>query len=165
MKVINIKKFNDNAIIPTKAHKTDAGYDLYACVDEDIKIYTRKMRLIPTGVGFQIPEGYFGALYPRSGLATKQGLRLANCVGVIDSGYINQVFVPLFNDSFEFRTVQNGERIAQIIFQPYLDVELNQVNELEDTDRGLGGFGSSGIQVKKREIDNSISLFYYANLR
>lgn len=141
---IKIKKFNDKAILPTKAHKTDAGFDLYACLDEDEKIYTRETKLIPTGIAFEIPEGFFGGIYPRSGLATKQGLRLANCVGVIDSGYINQVFVPLYNDSFEFRTVKNGDRIAQIIFQPYLEVRLNEVNELEDTDRGLNGFGSSG---------------------
>lgn len=139
---IKIKKFNDKAIIPTKAHATDAGYDLYACEDETIHV--KENRVIPTGIGFEIPEGFFGAIYPRSGLATKQGLRLANCVGVVDCGYTNQVYVPLYNDYFKTQTINAGDRIAQIIFQPYLEVRFNEVNELEDTDRGLNGFGSSG---------------------
>lgn len=142
---INIKKFDEKAIIPTKAHRTDAGYDLYACLDNNVYFAANTAEMIPTGVGFEIPEGFFGAVYPRSGLASKQGLRLANCVGVIDCGYINQVYVPLINDSNGIRVIKNGDRIAQIIFQPYLDVGLNEVDELEDTDRGLNGFGSSGV--------------------
>lgn len=141
---IKIKKFSENAIIPTKAHKTDAGYDLYACLEQNEYFAAQMCAMIPTGIAFEIPEGYFGAVYPRSGLSTKQGLRLANCVGVIDSGYINQVYVPLFNDSNGIRVVKNGDRIAQIIFQPYLDTTLTEVNELQETDRGLNGFGSSG---------------------
>ena len=142
---INVKRFDEKAIIPTKAHRTDAGYDLYACLEQNIYFASNTVEMIPTGIGFEIPEGYFGAVYPRSGLATKQGLRLANCVGVIDCGYINQVYVPLHNDSNGIRVIKNGDRIAQIIFQPYLDVGLNEVNELVETDRGLNGFGSSGI--------------------
>ena len=141
---INVKKFDEKAIIPTKAHRTDAGYDLYACLDNNVYFASNTVELIPTGIGFEIPEGYFGAVYPRSGLASKQGLRLANCVGVIDCGYINQVYVPLINDSNGIRVIKNGDRIAQIIFQPYLDVKLNEVDELAETDRGLNGFGSSG---------------------
>lgn len=142
---INVKKFDEKAIIPTKAHKTDAGYDLYACLDNNVYFTANTVEMIPTGVGFEIPEGYFGAVYPRSGLASKQGLRLVNCVGVIDCGYINQVYVPLINDSNGIRVVKNGDRIAQIIFQPYLDARLNEVDELAETDRGLNGFGSSGV--------------------
>lgn len=142
---INVKKFDEKATIPTKAHRTDAGYDLYACLDNNIYFSANTVEMIPIGIGFEIPEGYFGAVYPRSGLATKQGLRLANCVGVIDCGYINQVYVPLINDSNGIRVVKNGDRIAQIIFQPYFDVELNEVDELAETDRGLNGFGSSGF--------------------
>lgn len=142
---IKTKKFSPNAIIPTKAHRTDAGFDLYACLEEEVSIMPYENKLIPTGVGFSIPKNMFGAVYPRSGLATKKGLRLSNCVGVIDSGYINQVFVSLFNDSPEIRKINNGERIAQIIFQNYNnDIGLEEVEELENTDRGLNGFGSSG---------------------
>lgn len=141
---INIKKFDEKAIIPTKAHKTDAGYDLYACLDNNVYFASNTVEMIPTGIGFEIPEGYFGAVYPRSGLASKQGLRLANCVGVIDCGYINQVYVPLINDSSGIREIKHGDRIAQIIFQPYLETNLIEVDELEDTERGLNGFGSSG---------------------
>lgn len=142
---LKIKKFSSNAIIPTKAHRTDAGYDLYACLDCDcVSFSSGETSMIPTGIAFEIPEGYFGAIYPRSGLASKQGLRLANCVGVVDCGYINQVYVPLYNDSSGIRGIKHGDRIAQIIFQPYLETDLVEVDELKDTERGLNGFGSSG---------------------
>ena len=126
---IKIKKLYEDSQIPTRGSEYAAGYDLYACLERNVYFASNTVEMIPTGIGFEIPEGYFGAVYPRSGLASKQGLRLANCVGVIDCGYINQVYVPLINDSNGIRVVQNGDRIAQIIFQPYLDVELNEINE------------------------------------
>ena len=141
---INVKRFDEKAIIPTKAHRTDAGYDLYACLDNNVYFAANTVEMIPTGIGFEIPEGYFGAVYPRSGLATKQGLRLANCVGVIDCGYINQVYVPLHNDSNGIRVIKNGDRIAQLVFMPYLNVNFEETDYLENTDRGSGGFGSTG---------------------
>ena len=100
--------------------------------------------MIGTGLAVEIPEGYFGAIFARSGLASKEGLRPANCVGVVDSDYRGEVKVALHNDTNELRTVQHGERIAQLVIMPYLPVEFNLVNELTDTDRGEGGFGSTG---------------------
>lgn len=142
---IKTLKMNPNATIPTKAHETDAGFDLYACLEESVVILPYTNCLIPTGVAFEIPKNMFGAVYPRSGLSTKEGLRLSNCVGIIDSGYINQVYVSLYNDSGEVRKIKNNDRIAQIIFQTYInDIGLEEVDSLKDTDRGLGGFGSSG---------------------
>lgn len=94
----------------------------------------------------EIPEGYFGAVFARSGLATKRGLRPANCVGVIDSDYRGEIIVALKNDSGGLQVINEGERIAQIVIMPYLQVEFNKVDTLEDTDRGAGGFGSTGIK-------------------
>lgn len=147
---INIKKLNDTAIIPTRGSEYAAGYDLYAgCVDEknleEVNVISPYSTMkIHTGIAMEIPEGYFGAIFARSGLATKQGLRPANCVGVIDSDYRGEIIVALRNDSASEQTITSGERIAQIVIMPYLPVEFEEVDSLKDTERGDGGFGSTG---------------------
>lgn len=141
---IKIKKLNENAIIPTKAHAGDAGSDLYACLDEDVMILPGAAKPIGTGVAIAIPDGYFGAVFARSGLACREGVRPSNCVGVCDSGYRNEYIVYLRNDSHTPHVVRHGDRIAQLVVMPFLNIEFEEVDELDKTDRGLGGFGSSG---------------------
>ena len=144
---MKIKKLNPNAKIPTRGSEEAAGLDLYACIDIGyIEIMPHSSVMIDTGIAIAIPKGNFGGIYARSGLACKRGLRPANCVGVIDSDYRGEVKVCLQNDSSEWQKIYSGERIAQLIIQPYTDVELTEVDELDDTERGKGGFGSSGIK-------------------
>jgi len=141
---IKIKKLNDKAIIPTKGSQRAAGYDLYACADKDVVIAPHSTIKVGTGVSMAIPDGYFGAIYARSGLSTKQGLRPANCVGVIDSDYRGELIIALHNDTEDEKTIDKNERIAQLIVMPYLSVEFQETDELDDTERGSGGFGSTG---------------------
>lgn len=141
---VKIKKLNENAKI-THGSEKSAGYDLHACMDsESIFIEPQTNKLVGTGISMAIPEGYFGGIYARSGLATKEGLRPANCVGVVDSDYRGEIKVALFNDTNEKKVVVNGDRIAQLIIQPYLDLEFVEVDELDDSNRGENGFGSTG---------------------
>ncbi len=142
--LINIKKLNASAIIPTSGSKLSAGYDLYACLDSPVTIRAHKTVKIGTGLSVEIPEGYFGAIFARSGLASKNGIRPANCVGVCDSDYRGEYIVPLHNDTDEDYTVHHGDRIAQMIVLPYLSVEFIETGELSETDRGSSGFGSTG---------------------
>ena len=149
---IKIKKLNPDAIIPTNGSEYAAGWDLYAC--EDVVVAPGSSVFIHTGIAIEIPEGYFGAIYARSGLACKQGLRPANCVGVIDSDYRGEIQVCLHNDdlqgsAFGFGLVFNkkiakGDRIAQLVIQKYEPITFKEVDELNDTSRGEDGFGSSG---------------------
>ena len=141
---IKIKKLNENATIPTRGSEKAAGYDLYACIDAPITIPAHCTEKIGTGLALELPDGYFGAIVARSGLATKQGLALANKFGVCDSDYRGEYIVPLHNHSNESALVMPGQRIAQLIVMPYLPVEFNEVDELSDTERGDGGFGSTG---------------------
>lgn len=141
---VKIKKLNPKAIIPTRGSEAAAGYDLYACTDEPIKIYPYTAEKIDTGLSFELPEGYFAGIYARSGLATKQGLRLSNCTGICDADYRGSYIVALFNDSNEIRIVKHGDRIAQVILQQFTPMEFEEVDNLSDTDRGIGGFGSTG---------------------
>lgn len=141
---INIKKLKENAIIPTRGSACAAGYDLYACIDEPIEIYAGQTVKIGTGLSIAVPDGYFGAIFARSGLATKEGLRPANCVGVADSDYRGEYIVALHNDSSVMRIVEPGERIAQLVIMPYLSAEFVEVDSLDETDRSAGGFGSTG---------------------
>jgi len=142
---INIKKLNENAKTPTRGSEYAAGYDLYACTYPSFTtIAPHQTAKIGTGIAAEIPEGYFGAVYARSGLASKMGLRPANCTGVVDSDYRGEVIVALHNDSEEWRTIESGERIAQLVIMPFLPVEFNEVTELSNTVRGSGGFGSTG---------------------
>ena len=138
------KRLNDLAIMPTKGSEYSAGYDLYAAIESDIVIAPHKTVMIGTGLAFGIPPYTFMGIFARSGLATKKGLRPANCVGVVDSDYRGEVKVALHNDSDEVMTVESGERIAQAIVLPFYQIGLEEVDELSDTDRGEGGFGSTG---------------------
>ena len=144
MNTVKIKRLRENAIIPTKGSALAAGYDLYAAMDDGAVVPPFETEKIGTGIAVEIPEGYFGAIFARSGLATKRGLRPANCVGVIDSDYRGEVIVALHNDSEYAKAVEQGERIAQLVIVPYLNVALQEVDELTDTERGTGGFGSTG---------------------
>lgn len=141
---VNIKKLNEKAIIPTLGSEYAAGSDLYACIDEPVTIEPGETVLIKTGLAMEIPEGYAGLIYARSGLATKRGLAPANKVGVVDSDYRGEVMVALHNHSNVDATVEVGERIAQLVVTPFLSVSFSEVEELSDTVRGEGGFGSSG---------------------
>lgn len=141
---VNIKKLSENAIIPTRGSSYAAGYDLYACINDTITINPHTTVKIGTGLAVEIPSGYFGAVFARSGLATKKGLRPANSVGVCDSDYRGEYIVALHNDSDEVCKVVPGERIAQLVVLPYLEVEFCEAKELTLTERGDGGFGSTG---------------------
>ena len=141
---VRIKKLNDLAKIPTRGSKFSAGYDLYAATDEDIQIPSHSTVKIGTGLAMDLPYGYFGAIFARSGIATKRGLRPANCVGVCDFDYKGEYIVAVHNDSNETMTVLAGERIAQLILLPYQDIDFKEVDELAKTDRGDSGFGHTG---------------------
>ena len=141
---MNIKKLNDKARLPSYGSEFAAGADLYACIESDITIEPAQTVLIHTGLAMQIPEGLVGLIYARSGLASKKGLAPANKVGVIDSDYRGEVMVALHNHGAVPQTVSDGERIAQIVFAPYYAAEFSVVDELDDTLRGTGGFGSTG---------------------
>lgn len=139
---IKIKRLTETARIPERGSVHAAGYDLFADVDDFV--CPDETRMIKTGVAVEIPEGYFGGIFARSGLSTKEGLRPANCVGVVDSDYRGEVKVALHNDSDEVRVIESGQKIAQMVVVPFLAVEFNEVAELDNTDRGDGGFGSTG---------------------
>ena len=144
--IVNIKKLNENAVIPTRGSEYAAGYDLYALIARGaIDIPAGKTAKIGTGISIEIPNGYRGDVFARSGVATNRGLRPANCVGVIDSDYRGEIIVALHNDSDVCQTIHTGDRIAQISITPYLTVDFHEVEELQDTGRGDGGFGSSGL--------------------
>ena len=142
---VKIKKLKDNAIIPNRGSEFAAGYDLYACLDDEtILIRPHETEKIKTGISIQPPKGYFGAISARSGLATRFGLRPANCLGICDEDYTGEYVVALHNDTDEPQAITNGDRIAQLIFLPYIDAEFIEVNELDHTERGDEGFGSTG---------------------
>ena len=141
---VKIKKLNKSAIIPTRGSNQAAGYDLYACVDTPVNIPAHCTEKIPTGLAIEIPDGYFGGIFARSGLATKRGLRPSNCCGVVDSDYRGNVIVALHNDTNEEKLIMPGERIAQLVVLPYLPIIFEEVDTLSDTGRGDKGFGDSG---------------------
>ena len=141
---IKIKKISSSAVIPKYGSEYAAGADLYACMDEDVMIKAHETVLIHTGIALEIPIGYAGMIFARSGLATKKGLAPANKVGVVDCDYRGEVMVALHNHSDVDRVVENGERIAQLVIMPYYKAEFLEVEELTDTIRGEGGFGSTG---------------------
>ena len=141
---INVKKLNDLAKLPTRGSEHAAGYDLYAATSYNIEIQPHTTVKIGTGLSFELPQGTFAAIFPRSGIATKRGLRPANCVGVCDSDYRGEYIVALHNDTNEVQIIEPQERIAQMILLPFVEMSFNEVNELSDTTRGGGGFGSSG---------------------
>lgn len=141
---VNIKKLNKNAIIPNRGSEFSAGYDLYACLEEPINIKSNQTVKIPTGLAIEIPVGYAGMIFARSGLSTKKGLAPANKVGVCDSDYRGEYIVALHNHSDNDVLVNPGERIAQLVVIPFLSVDFVETDELNDTARGSGGFGSTG---------------------
>lgn len=141
---VNFIKLNGNAKIPTYASEFSAGADLYACESNDITVLPGETKLIHTGLALEIPEGYAGLIYARSGIATKRGLAPANKVGVIDSDYRGEIMVALHNHSADAQTVGADERIAQLVITPFLKVEFSETDTLTDTVRGNGGFGSTG---------------------
>ncbi len=143
---VHIKKLNENAIIPTYGSEFAAGADLYACIDEEVTILPNETKLIKTGLAIEVPQGYGAFIYARSGLASKRGLAPANKVGVVDSDYRGEVMVALHNHSSEAQTVGVGERIAQMVIAPFLKADFTVVEELSDTQRGAGGFGSTGTK-------------------
>ncbi len=143
---MNIKKLNERAVTPKYGSDFAAGADLYAAEESDVVIDVGETKLIHTGIAMEIPEGLVGLIYARSGLALKRGLAPANKVGVIDSDYRGEIMVALHNHSNEPQTVGAGERVAQIVFTPFYTAEFNETDELSDTVRGVGGFGSTGTK-------------------
>ncbi len=141
---VRIKKLKPNAAIPTYGSKYAAGADLYACIDSAVSVQPGETHLLPTGLSMEIPEGYAGLIYARSGLASKKGLAPANKVGVIDSDYRGEVLVALHNHSAVAAVVEPGERIAQLVITPYVVGLFEEADELSETVRGEGGFGSTG---------------------
>ena len=141
--LLRIKKLDERAIIPTYGTEDSAGADLYALLDSELTIEPGEMQMISTGLSMAIPSGYVGLIYARSSLGSKKGLAPANKVGVIDADYRGEVKVPLFNHSKIAQTISPNERIAQIVFTPYLKVNFEETDELDNTERGNGGFGST----------------------
>ena len=143
---ISIQRLREGARLPHRGSDFAAGYDLYAAPasNEAVTIAPHTTAMIGTGLAAAIPAGYFGGVFARSGLASKQGLRPANCVGVIDSDYRGECTVALHNDTDEPRVIQPGDRIAQLVILPFLAAEFEEAETLPETERGTGGFGSTG---------------------
>ena len=141
---IAVKKLDERAVLPTYGSEFAAGADLYAVLDEELTILPWETKLVKTGLAMEIPEGYAGLIYARSGLAAKRGLAPANKVGVVDADYRGEVMVALHNHSTQPQTIAPMERIAQLVVAPFLKAEFVQADELEATVRGAGGFGSTG---------------------
>lgn len=142
--IINYMKLNYNAKEPVCGSVDAAGYDLSAAIDKAVMIAPYQTVSIPTGISVELPQNTFGGIYARSGIARKEGLAPANKVGIIDSDYRGEIIVALHNHSDEYRIVEPGQRIAQLIVQPYIRAKYNEVPTLSDTERGTGGFGSTG---------------------
>ena len=143
---VNIKKLDDNAVIPTYGTEYSAGFDLYSVSDEAITIKAHETVLVKTGLAMELPIGYAGFIFARSGLATKKGLAPANKVGVVDADYRGEVMVALHNHTDEDKTIDAHERIAQMVIMPFITANFIEVEELSDTVRGDGGFGSTGTK-------------------
>ena len=141
---ISIKRLTETAILPERGSAYAAGYDLFADLQESVLIQPHETKMIGTGLAMEIPEGYFGGIFARSGLSSKEGLRPANCVGVVDADYRGEVKVALHNDGEVVREIKAGQKIAQLVVVPFLGVEFDEVEELSETVRGVGGFGSTG---------------------
>lgn len=142
---VKVKRVNDLAILPTQGSSEAAGWDLYAAIEADIEIPPHSTVKIPTGLIFELPQYTFGAIFARSGVATKLGLRPANCVGVCDSDYRGEYIVAMHNDTNQPQVVPAGARIAQLVIMPYVPVTMAQTDVLSETERSDGGFGSTGM--------------------
>lgn len=141
---VNIKKLNENAVMPTYGSPYSAGADLYACIDTEITIMPNETVLVKTGLAMELEIGYVALIYARSGLASKRGLAPANKVGVVDCDYRGEIMVALHNHSSQAQTIAPKERIAQMVITPYVKAEFEEADTLSDTVRGEGGFGSTG---------------------
>lgn len=144
---INIKLLNNKAKIPTRGSEHSAGYDLYAVIDNVSGVQTilpHSQETIGLGFAIEIPEGYFVGIFARSGIARSKGLRPSNCVGVIDSDYRGEVMISVRNDTDEIMGIEDGERIGQLVVLPFMSVDFKEVDNLTETVRGEGGFGSTG---------------------
>lgn len=144
MKSVHVKKLRENAILPTYGSSEAAGADLYACLTEPIDIHPGTSVFVPTGLAMEIPKGYAGLIYARSGLACKRGLAPANKVGVVDSDYRGEFMIVLHNHGTQTQTISHGDRIAQLVITPVLTPSFELVEELDHTQRAEGGFGSTG---------------------
>lgn len=141
---VKIKRLSENAVIPTYGSEFSAGADLYACMDSEVTIEAGETFVVKTGIAMEIPKGYAGLIYARSGLATKRGLAPANKTGVVDADYRGEIMVALHNHSKQTQSIAPGERIAQLVITPFLTADFIETAELSDTERGSGGFGSTG---------------------
>lgn len=141
---MKFKRLSESAVVPKRATEESAGLDLYVDTDRDEIIFPHSTKMFQTNIAVEIPEGCFGAVFPRSGISTKRGLNLANGVAVIDSDYRGGIGIPIHNNTNEKQTIRAYERVAQLVIIPYKKVELEEVYELTDTERGVGGFGSTG---------------------
>ena len=144
---IKVKRICEEAKLPTRGSEKAAAYDVYACLPDEnapVAIMPHQTMLIGTGLRMAPPEGFYVGVYARSGLSSKEGLRPANCVGVIDEDYRGEYLVAVHNDSEVTRSVRHGDRIAQILLQKRYDMDFEEVDELDTTGRGEGGFGSTG---------------------
>lgn len=141
---VAVKKLKEKAILPTYGSAQAAGADLYACLDADLIIAPGETAFVPTGLAMELPAGYVGLIYARSGLACKRDLAPANKVGVIDSDYRGEFIVALHNHGKTAQTVSHGERVAQLVITPVLNVAFTEADALSDTQRAAGGFGSTG---------------------
>lgn len=144
--VLKIKKLNELAKLPTYGTEYAAGCDLYAAINENIILNPGETKLIPTGLGMEIPTGLVGLIFARSGISIKRGLAPANKVGVIDSDYRGEIMVAIYNQSSEIQTIEKNERIAQFVLVPYVKAKFEEVESLDETIRGEGGFGSTGTK-------------------
>ena len=144
MASVRVKKLKESAKLPTYGTEFSAGADLYACLESAVTIAPGRSAFIPTGIALEVPVGCAGLIYARSGMACKRGLAPANKVGVVDSDYRGEITVVLYNHGQEPQTVENGERIAQFVITPVLTPSFEEVEELSDTVRNVGGFGSTG---------------------
>jgi dUTP pyrophosphatase len=144
MEPIKVKKLDPRAVLPTYASEYSAGADLYACLEQSVTVAPGQTVFIPTGLSMELPQGYVGLLYARSGLACKRGLAPANKAGVIDSDYRGQYMVALYNHGGEAQTEEHGDRVAQLVITPVVTPGFTEVSQLSETVRADGGFGSSG---------------------
>lgn len=145
MLTMKVKLTKPNAIMPTKAHEGDACFDLYAAIDEPIEINEHSASpMFSLGIATEIPEGYFCAIFPRSGLGIKKNLRLSNSTGIIDSNYRGEWMTSIYNDSEDVRVIEPGQRVCQFAILPVYQLVLEEVEELNETNRGKAGFGSTG---------------------
>lgn len=139
---LKVKLLFEDSHIPSRGSEEAAGFDL--CAAEQVTINPRHTAKVGTGIAVAIPKGYFGALFARSGLATKKGLKLANSVGVLDSDYRGEIIAAMYNDSNQPQVILKGDRIAQLVIIPYVSPKIDVVSDLDETERGEGGFGSTG---------------------